>query len=195
MNSGEIEIMIHRRDITTDLQGPLNLDDTDYVHNMQSLLLFDNIQNSANLRKRLQYIQQFPPTVFFSQTSSGWSFPPSNSPLVKDFPPNVHLLTLMLPSLNSPFLVRFVHIYEKDDGSSLATPVQLNVNDYFKFASAYNQEEKYLSGTWSINTHKRWNWQTADNQGFSHMKTSSDVKDFVVNLNPAQIATFKTSLK
>jgi alpha-mannosidase len=203
LNSGEIEIMAHRRVLSIDFDGPLNLDDSDYIHNMQSLLLFDTIQNSANLRKQLQYAQQFPPTLFFSQTSSSWNFPPSNSPLTKDFPPNVHLLTLSLPNSTSPALLRFVHIYELDDGSSFASPVQFNVNDYFKFATPSNQDEKYLSAMWSLKSHKRWNWKTtnkAPQNMFSqeeqpiHVNTNNNNGDFVVTLKPAQIRTFFANL-
>jgi len=201
LTNGEVEIMIHRRAITTDFEGILDLDDTDHLENVQYLLIFDTIPSSANLKKRLQYYQQFPPTLFFGQipSNSAWNYPATYSPLKKDFPSNVHLLTLQLGSTTSSNVTfRLAHIYEKDDGSTLSQPVTLNLADYFAFASVTQLEERSLTGIWALKDLHRWNWKTSSSQQKQESQTydsPSSKGDFVVTLNPVEIKTFYINLK
>lgn len=192
--------MIHRRDLSTDFEGPLVLDDTDHLENLQFYLLFDTISNSATLKKRLQYYQQFPPILFFGSTPSSvsWNFPATSSALTKDFPLNVHLLTLQLPSATSPsILLRLLNIYEKDDGSTLSQPVTINVTDHFQFASVTHFEERSLTAIWALKDMKRWKWETStkvpenkEEEKKWEKTTTTNEQDFVVTLNPVEIKTF-----
>lgn len=48
------------------MKGPLDLDDNDVLENIQTFVLFDTEESSTTLRHKLQYIQQFQPTLVFS---------------------------------------------------------------------------------------------------------------------------------
>jgi len=46
--NGQLEAMLHRRILSTDDEGPLDLDDTDRLENIQFFLLFDSTQEVSN---------------------------------------------------------------------------------------------------------------------------------------------------
>jgi len=175
LSSGELEIMLHRRSISTDGDGPLNLDDTDHLENIQFLLLFDHTSSSTTLRHKLQYMQQFPPTVAFGVVSkeTPWNgYRNEFSALKEELPLNVHLLSFQFLNSNySRLLLRLLHVYEVDDPSPLAKPITINnLNDYFR-KKFFSMEERSLTGVKPV-------------------KENVKAIDSAIRLNPIQLRTY-----
>jgi len=196
LESGQFEIMIHRRDVTTDNKGPLVLDDTDHLARMKFCILFDTINQSATIEKQVQYRQQFPPTLFFASTNGAWKYRTSFSSLKQDFPANVHLLSLKFWEINNDtdvttdLLVRVAHIYEAFDPTPLAKPVTIDLNDYFNFSPITMLEERSLTAVWKINEMNRWNWSNPQQEDKTEELKSSLVDPSQVSLQPTQVRTF-----
>jgi len=148
LKNGQIEVMLHRRIITTDHYGPLDLDDTDHLENVRFYLVFDKAPIATPLRRRLQHQMQFPPTLSFASFPSfqKWKYKTSFSPLKQPLPDNVHLMTYKYQSSNSSKLTfRLLNIFEEDDQTPLAQPVTINLLKYFTFPPNVQFEERSLS--------------------------------------------------
>ncbi|XP_031444215.1 epididymis-specific alpha-mannosidase [Phasianus colchicus] len=130
-------------------------------------------------------------------------------------PPNLHLQTLSIPGWTyssdhaeqvhtihmgkqkqgdadfSRVLLRIRHLYEVGEDPVLSQPVMVNLKCLLKELGAVRLvEERSLTGTWDVNTLKRWKWKTAQNRskGFSNSTEISD--DFTVTVHPKEIRTF-----
>ena len=98
---------------TSDHCGPsdLNLDDTDRLENIQTFLLFSDITTSTRLRHKLQYLQQYPINILYSTQPAYASMSLSSSGLQQEFPPNIHLLTLMMLNTTQTVFIFFYYLY------------------------------------------------------------------------------------
>lgn len=123
--------MLHRRLLSTDLKGPLDLNDADLVENMRSILILANKTRSAELRHSLQYELNFPPQIAFGNLEtaplSPWPFSAARSALNQPLPRNVHLLTLQQLNSTLPLLLRLAHIYETLDPSPWTLSAAVNL--------------------------------------------------------------------
>jgi hypothetical protein len=178
--NGALEVMYHRRIISTDFKGPLDLDDTDHLENLQTLLLFGDISTSTRLRHKLQYFQNFRPAITFSHAASSSSSSVALartstaawSPLSSSLPLNVHLVSLVqfndtINGQNQPntLLLRLGHIFEKGEDPVLSQPVTLDLSKYFTFGSIVSIDERALSPVLPISAmNDRWNWKWKGNK-------------------------------
>ena len=194
--SGQFEIMYHRRTISTDLRGFLNLDDQDNLQNIHTTMLFADIATSTRLRRQIQYNVQFPPTLLFAATSylaDSWPYAGNYSALLQPLPLNVHLLSLL--QLNQTFsqvVLRLAHIFEVEDNSPLSQPVSFALADYIGFASIDGMNERtlttvhpvsYLAESTSRFTGRR-------NTMIDDLVAPSASNNYTVTLQPTQIRTF-----
>jgi hypothetical protein len=143
---GEFEVMYHRRTLSEDGRGPLDLDDRDNLQNIRSFLAFTDSATSTNWRHHQQYVLNFPPSIFYS-TSSYTNAARNYSALTQPFPQNVHLLSLI--QVNSSFtgiLVRLAHIYAVGEDPVLSQPATIQLSDYINFASIASMDERTLTG-------------------------------------------------
>ena len=91
----------------------------------------------------------------------------------------------------SRVLLRIRHLYEVGEDPVLSQPVMVNLKSLLKeLGSVKLVEERSLTGTWDVNTLKRWKWKTVQNrsQGFSNSTKIPD--DFTVTVHPKEIRTF-----
>ncbi|NWT55475.1 MA2B2 mannosidase, partial [Erythrocercus mccallii] len=130
-------------------------------------------------------------------------------------PPNLHLQTLSIPGWKyssnhaehirsirmgkqkqgdadfSRVLLRIRHLYEVGEDPVLSQPVMVDLKSLLKgLGSVMAVEERSLTGTWDVNTLKRWKWKTAqypDKRFFNSTETS---EDFIVTVHPKEIRTF-----
>lgn len=100
----------------TFIQGPWPLNDTT-THQVTTRVVIDTVTNSQNIRNPLRFLFEFPPSMLFATTatSSQWiqKFHTEYSPLKKEFPKNLHLLTLEIPFETSE-VIHFFHNSMKD---------------------------------------------------------------------------------
>ena len=88
-------------------------------------LMFGDVATSTRLRHRLQYFQNFPPTVAYGTSPTTIKYTPTWSAFAKPFPDNVHVLSLLhynnstaaptseTAAVASPkMMLRLNHIYE-----------------------------------------------------------------------------------
>ncbi|NXC16084.1 MA2B2 mannosidase, partial [Corythaeola cristata] len=130
-------------------------------------------------------------------------------------PPNLHLQTLSIPGWRyssnhaeqvhsvhmgkqkqgdadfSRILLRIRHLYEVGEDPVLSQPVMVNLKSLLQgLGSVMRVEERSLTGTWDVNTLKRWKWKTAQypNKGFANSTETSE--NCVVTVHPKEIRTF-----
>ncbi|KFV97436.1 Epididymis-specific alpha-mannosidase, partial [Eurypyga helias] len=130
-------------------------------------------------------------------------------------PPNLHLQTLSIPGWRyssnhaeqvhrvrtgkqkqgdadfSRVLLRIRHLYEVGEDPELSQPVIVNLKSLLKgLGSVMLVEERSLTGTWDVNTLKRWKWKTArtPSRGFSNSIVTSE--NCTVTVHPKEIRTF-----
>ncbi|KAM9661039.1 epididymis-specific alpha-mannosidase isoform 4-T4 [Morphnus guianensis] len=130
-------------------------------------------------------------------------------------PPNLHLQTLSIPGWRyssnhaeqvhnvhmgkqkqgdadfSRVLLRIRHLYEVGEDPVLSQPVMVNLKSLLNgLGSVILVEERSLTGTWDVNTLKRWKWKTAQypSKGFSNTTETSE--NSIVTVHPKEIRTF-----
>lgn len=187
LQEGFLEMMIHRRILTSDLKGPLAINDTDRLENIRSMLLFSPISLSAPLRHKLSYLLQFPPFPLFSLNAtclSDFSAPAA-------LPEAIHLVTLSFLRADT-LLVRFANVFEPADNSSGA--VTFDVAETLPFITAL--QERTLTAVASVDQtqQKRLAWsekrsltiQTSQ----SSINNSTTTATTTITLIPGQIKTY-----
>jgi lysosomal alpha-mannosidase len=154
LNAGELEVMLDRRCVSDDGRG---VGETlDEKNRTQQVLwaVFDGIDNSALLHRKLAIRQQFPiqtTTYAAAATAGAVRRSPAASGLNSELPYNVHLLALYTqdyynftqfsahPSKfaaasavdaaqTSRVLVRLQHIFEEGESAKYSTPVSVDLN-------------------------------------------------------------------
>ena len=195
-SNGEFEIMYHRRVISTDLDGPLNLDDQDNLQNIHTTMLFADIATSTRLRRQIQYNVQFTPTLLFAATphlAASWPYAGNYTALLQPLPPNVHLLSLL--QLNQTFsqvVLRLVHIFEVEDDSPLSQPVSLALSDYIGFATIEGMNERTLTTVHPVSYlgDSTTRFTGRRNSLIDELVAPTASNNYTVTLQPTQIRTF-----
>lgn len=181
LQQGVLEVMVHRRILTSDLKGPLALNDTDRLENARSLLLFGPVESAAPLWHRLTYLLQYPPQPLFSVAAAC----PKDFAAPAALPPAVHLLTLSFLTPQT-LLVRFAHVFEANEDANYSVPITFDVTTVLPFVSSLS--ERTLSGVAAINDDRRRKWSAVRNAAIA-----APVGNFSITLVPGQIRTFYAS--
>ncbi|XP_064509349.1 epididymis-specific alpha-mannosidase isoform X2 [Pseudopipra pipra] len=130
-------------------------------------------------------------------------------------PPNLHLQTLSIPGWRyssnhaeqirsirmgkqkegdpdfSRVLLRLRHLYEVGEDPVLSQPVMVDLKSLLKgLGSVTAVEERSLTGTWDVNTLKRWKWKTAQYPGKGFFNSKKTSENFTVTIHPKEIRTF-----
>jgi hypothetical protein len=183
LTDGSIEMMIHRRCMQDDFRGlgeNYPLSDTTIVH-AKVRLIVDNNKNSAILRHRHGYLNNFPLDVFAVRKPVDWknftmSYRTQFTPLSHPVPPNIHLLSLQAYSRDSTLTVlRFINLYETPEvGTVPFYNETVRVNDLFGDYTLYDWIETYLSA--------------------NRVKSERSTSELQVQLKPIDIRTFLVEL-
>ncbi|XP_025910592.1 epididymis-specific alpha-mannosidase isoform X3 [Apteryx rowi] len=130
-------------------------------------------------------------------------------------PPNLHLQTLSIPGWKyssnhteqihsvhmgkqkqadadfSRVLLRIRHLYEVGEDPVLSQPVIVNLKSLLKgLGSVMLVEERSLTGTWDVNTLKRWKWKTAQYPSKGFYNNTEISENCIVTVHPREIRTF-----
>ncbi|KAM6132918.1 epididymis-specific alpha-mannosidase [Pterocles gutturalis] len=130
-------------------------------------------------------------------------------------PPNLHLQTLSIPGWRyssnhaeqvhsirmgkqkqgdadfSRILLRIRHLYEVGEDPVLSQPVMVNLKSLLKgLGSVMLVEERSLTGTWDINSLKRWKWKTAQYPSKRFSNSTETSENCIVTVHPKEIRTF-----
>ncbi|XP_071600090.1 epididymis-specific alpha-mannosidase isoform X2 [Heliangelus exortis] len=202
-----------------DLDSNLTLNDSSVVHPVIWLILGPKAATNVLSKMSGQALEHRPVVMFAALADKAkpprqlQQNPVHGSPVT--FPPNLHLQTLSIPGWNyssnheeqvhsilmgkekqgaadfSRVLLRIRHLYEAGEDPVLSQPVVVNLKSLLKgLGSVVLVQERSLTGTWDVNTLKRWKWKTAQypSKGFSNNTEASE--NYVVTVHPKEIRTF-----
>ncbi|CAG2116335.1 unnamed protein product, partial [Medioppia subpectinata] len=117
------------------------------------------------------------------------------TPIGDSLPENIHLLTLEKWS-DGEVLVRFEHMYEKDDNHRLSEAVEFDLGNVLKTLNVVKAVEMNLAANELLSETKRLNWKSMscernyDNCFDNQFNGQAFNSDLTVRLEPQQIRTF-----
>lgn len=218
LESGTMELLVHRRLLYDDHFGvgePLNetgADGQGLVVRGKQLALLDTIEDSPALHRSLALRMYMAPSVSFSPLTmtpeqAMAKYNTQWSALKKPLPANVHMLTLeqwVSPSITpvevSQILLRFEHIYEKDEDPVLSQPATVNMTDFTTF-KIEAMRELTLGANLPLSELNRlpWSYIPDSEESLSKeklLKTAIPHSDppSTITLQPMQIRTFVATL-
>ena len=192
---GVFEVMLRRRTRGDDGFGvdePLVEND----HYQQTLwLMLGAPKTAVTLHKRLDFHLNHAPVPYFFVTEKPLEHV-SHSMLKKDMPLNVQLLNFQLNGVNDKdFLLRFHHIYTKDEETELAQEVVFDVNDYLGDIQVKSMKEYVLTGMFPREQveKERLQWEIQSDKKQDMVKRSMN-GETVVDLTPMEFKTYRVEL-
>jgi hypothetical protein len=134
LRNGELELLIHRRTSFDDARGvdePLD-DDTVLKSNLR--VFVDGSSEEASRHRHLHgYLVNFPLEVYQLPSNFDQPFVKSFSPLKRDFPKNVNVMTFSQSSKDSKnVILRLNHIYELNEHKEFSKPAGFDLKDLFE---------------------------------------------------------------
>lgn len=205
IQDGSVEIMLHRRILTDDHLGvsePLNepgVDGKGLIVKGKFYVILDKIENSARIHRPLAIQINNDPLAFFSpfgeteRIKQNWKN--INKLNFNNFPPNLHLLTLMLDydyERANTLIMRIEHFYEIGEDSKLSLPVIIDLKDFF-FNTDYTllDAEELALGTnmnvENLNERLKWNYHSKKEVNENNFK----IKKTSYVFSPMEIKTFR----
>eukprot|EP01156_Anaeramoeba_ignava_P007327 Anaeramoba_ignava/a351520_12.p1 GENE.a351520_12~~a351520_12.p1 ORF type:complete len:949 (+),score=295.63 a351520_12:14-2860(+) len=207
LKSGNFEIMIARSTLQDDECGlNMSLSDSTYFSS-KIWIIFDSIQNSEKSRHLSWFLLNNPIKIAYAITPNidpkFWIILYSTrlSSLCVDLPKNVHLLSLMENEYSSSQgILRFHHLYEKDNHQELSQSVNISLSQIFSCPTSRFHPKNFQETTLSLLTtpekclEKRMNWDQKRNpkinQNKNEEKINQDHEVDLIELKPMQIRTF-----
>jgi hypothetical protein len=193
LQSGEMEIMVHRRLLVDDGRGvgePLN--ETEAIRTVTNLVLEKPTESARAFRERSlllthPLISAFaPPTDNFKQWIS--SYQTAFSGVQFDLPKNVHLMTFRPFPEQNKYLFRLRHIYGAGEDSEYSRPVTINVQNLFTGMQVADITEYQLTGITDISKVDRYQWKTAT-EAKAEFPTIP-LAGFEITMSPLELRTF-----
>ncbi|XP_050072465.1 lysosomal alpha-mannosidase-like [Anopheles maculipalpis] len=201
---GQLELMVHRRLLRDDRFGVGEaLNETQFntglVARGKHWLVFgsshiDTTPTQAAKERFLQNKVHLPSWIFVT-ASENFSFDQYLNEFEKNFtflanplPPNVHLLT-MEPWKDDAVLVRFEHLFAKDEDPQYSVPVQIDVQDLFAGVDVISLRETTLAGNQWKEESKRMSYGLGGKEQTSPKQRNNN-DQFLVEVKPMEIRTF-----
>ncbi|PRP89017.1 hypothetical protein PROFUN_02295 [Planoprotostelium fungivorum] len=189
LSNGRVEIMLNRRCQEDDGRGvgePIN----DMSPLRTELWLTLSGREEATVYSRyLSVVQQFPP-IITKVTGDGRTF----SAVEAALPENVHLLTMreFRSEKERVVLVRFQHIYARNEHPVLSVPVKIDLKTVLGPAFGHaNITEYNLNAAKPIQQMNKLSWKT--NKGALSTEPKA-VKNGILKIQPMEIRTFLYTL-
>ncbi|XP_050536748.1 lysosomal alpha-mannosidase-like [Daktulosphaira vitifoliae] len=204
LDSGEIELMVHRRIFYDDgfgVEEALNERPfgTGLVARGQHYLTFGSVETQNAVQRLLAQRKLIRPQYFFSKKTSLISYDELKDTMTLEYwglksalPDNVQLLTLE-PWKDGTVLIRLEHIFEYSEDKRLSNAVVVNVQDLFTKFRIVSLRETILGGNQYLSEHTKLSWRTDDNTLSYDDKSSNKNKNIdpkYIVLTPMQIRTF-----
>ncbi|XP_060578031.1 lysosomal alpha-mannosidase-like isoform X2 [Ruditapes philippinarum] len=219
INDGQIEIMLHRRNLFDDCLGvgePLNETGADHkglIVRGKMYVFMDTVANSAKMHRDLGLRTYMAPIPAFAKTDMKYSeysqyFNTMWSGIKSPLPANVHMLTLeqwggpaIEPAATQPYLIRLEHFYEKGEDAELSQPATVSLQDLFVPFNIESVEELTLGANLPKSQLNRLKWKSQD-KILTDKQNMYMVENRVpltgpldITLTPMQIRTFEVNLK
>ena len=219
IQDGSIEIMLHRRNLHDDSLGvaePLNEPGTDnrgLIVKGSLFLVLSTIETSAKVHRELAHLINNQPLILVQPDIDP---NPSNNKLQKllknrksfgdtNFPPNLHLLTLMRDfdyEIPNSYIIRIEHFYEIGEDSEMSKYATIDLKEAFPSLNIIGVEELALGANMEIEElNQRLQWNSLPDFHFSKYdftesrngsKSEKNIKEnFKFTLDPMQIRTFR----
>ncbi|XP_059538930.1 epididymis-specific alpha-mannosidase [Myotis daubentonii] len=216
---GEVEVLLHRRlRNNLDLSQIFNvtLKEASIVRPVFWLLL-GPLSLTTRLRPQSGLALQHRPVVVLGRLpEADPERPAARQPEAVTLPPSLHLQTLSIPgwtySSNHTkhlqklqegeagkakpdlrrVLLRLHHLYEVREHQVLSQPVTVDLKAVLRgLGTLVAVEERSLTGTWSVNSLRRWRWRT-HNKGETHARRRPPGARHgpVITIGPKEIRTF-----
>lgn len=212
IHDGQLEIMLHRRLLKDDFLGvgeALNEPGSDgkgLVSRGKHRVFLSRPSEAASLHRVQAEMLLLSPILSFTSNSipmEMWieKFESMYSELSVSLPENVHLLT-METAAKDAIILRFEHMFEKDEDSVLSNPVEINLNGLFTSFKILSVVEMNLSANQYLKDKKvmKWNTKEGEGKGGSYEKWKDDDDELLgekmkVSLKPMEIRTFLTKIQ
>ena len=215
---GSIEIMLHRRMLLDDKYGlnePLNepgIDNRGLVVKGSMFFALSTIEESAKVHRELAHSINNQPLIFFqpdndsNQKNINWIKLLENRSSGKiNFPPNLHLLTLMRDfdyEIPNSYIIRIEHFYEIGEDSELSQPATIdlktvleenfNIIGIKELALGANMEVEELEQRLKWNSISDFHLTKYNLRKFENIEKSGNTRqDYVFTFEPMQIRTFR----
>lgn len=208
MQDGVIELMVHRRLLRDDAFGVGEaLNETSYgtglIARGKHYLLFGTKRAQmmpVQVRERILQNHVMMPAWMFLSDATDLSFDEWQSNYVNTFsamaaslPANVNLLTFEPWKQPSTYLVRFEHIFEKNEDSLYSAPIAFNLQDVFsKFSISSVRETTLGANQWKedLSRLKFYADPVPIPEHTTEPIKARSTDDMVIALNPMEIRTF-----
>lgn len=133
LRNGELEIMIHRRTLFDDARGVDEpLDDRSILKSRIRFIL-SPLKDAHLSRHFHSYLVNYPLDIF--SFKGRFAQRPVYSFLKQEFPKNIHLMNFESILNKQEHLLRFLHVFEKDEHERYSNSQTIHLNDYFKFTT------------------------------------------------------------
>ncbi|XP_063779728.1 epididymis-specific alpha-mannosidase isoform X2 [Pseudophryne corroboree] len=214
-DSGEIEIMLHRRlwnNMEWDLNYNLTLNDTSVVR-PTTWLMMGSKEATGSLYQRFGLFLEHRPLVMFTPLTGNGKAENKVGDVPIILPPNLHLQILSIPGWryssnhtehmhnlhrgkrpgDADFhrvLLRIQHLYETDEDPVLSKPATVNIKSLLKgLGTVLLVNERSLTGTWDLSTMERWKWKSSRSKSKDQRKRMKTIEDFMITVKPKEIRT------
>ncbi|KFP79960.1 Epididymis-specific alpha-mannosidase, partial [Acanthisitta chloris] len=201
------------------LDNDLTLNDSSVVHPVIWLILGTKAATNTLYRTSGLALEHRPVVMFGALSGDKPKVPRQQQNSVHSssvtLPPNLHLSTLSIPGWRyssdhaeqvhsihmgkqkqgdadfSRVLLRIRHLYEVGEDPVLSQPVVVDLKSLLKgLGSVMVVQERSLTGTWDVNTLKRWKWKTAQHPGKGFFNSTKASENYTVTVHPKEIRTF-----
>lgn len=217
--NGQIEVMLHRRlwnNLPWNLGYNLTLNDSSVVRPKLWMILGSTNATTKIYHREAIEMQHRPVVMAIDQPKRPLTNKPRGGSPVPTvvLPANLHLLSFSVPGWNyssdhdahlrrletgkdlhsgreyDRVLLRIMHLFEEGEDPKLSKAVTINIKEVLQSLGEVRAlEERSLTGTWDVDTLRRWKWKTADHVQTKNKRSRTN-ETFTVTISPKEIRTF-----
>jgi len=204
LNSGEIELMVHRRLLVDDGFGVgESLNEMAYHRGLvvrgKHYLILSPEANSARIYRSLSQELYREPQISFTATNESFEtwlklYKTEHHFTKEALPENINLLT-MEKHFDGTILIRLEHMYDAGEDDELSKPTTVSLDDLFLNYTIQSVHETMLGGNQLKIDSNRLSWRNDSTRNIvenhsNQPKTSSKYGSNEVELKPMEIRTF-----
>ncbi|XP_041505823.1 lysosomal alpha-mannosidase isoform X1 [Microtus oregoni] len=204
LRDGSLELMVHRRLLEDDARGvgePLTESGAGSMVRGRHFVLLSSVSDAAARHRLLAEEVVLAPQVVLAQAGSSLyssrAVPRTQfSGLLRDLPPQVHLLTLARWGPKT-LLLRLEHQFAatEDSGRNVSSPVTLNLQNLFRVFTITHLQETTLAANQPLSKSKASRLKWITNTGPTSYPPPSNLDPTSIILQPMEIRTFVVNVQ